>query len=276
LLKFDRIPESSYGILRQDHFESEIEEIAEQVSRLGYATLDSGYTNQELQEISKEFDLVRDQYLNTWGESNLKSINEFHTIRALLTQGSGIFLQLAMNANLLAVLEKLIVGTFILNQQNGIINPPSESYNQGSWHRDLPYQHFISSSPLAVNALFCLDDFNSDNGSTFVLPASHKAIAFPSDTYIQKNAVQVEAKAGQFILLDCMLFHSGGFNKTTKNRRGVNHVYNIPYFKQQINLIGNMPVDQLTKEAKAILGFNLQEPSSIEDYLASRSRKIAG
>ena len=276
MLKFDRIPESSYGILRQDHFESEIEEIAEQVSRLGYATLDSGYTNQELQEISKEFDLVREQYLNTWGESNLKSINEFHTIRALLTQGSGIFLQLAMNANLLAVLEKLIVGTFILNQQNGIINPPSENYNQGSWHRDLPYQHFISSSPLAVNALFCLDDFNSDNGSTFVLPASHKAIAFPSDTYIQKNAVQVEAKAGQFILLDCMLFHSGGFNKTTKNRRGVNHVYNIPYFKQQINLIGNMPVDQLTKEAKAILGFNLQEPSSIEDYLASRSRKIAG
>jgi len=272
-MKFEGIPDSIYGILRRDYFESESEEIAEQVRRLGYAILDSGYTSEQLQFFVETFERVREQYVKNWGESRLKSLNEFHTIRALLTLGGGeIFVQLAMNPNLIAVIQKLIMGNFILNQQNGIINPPGETYNQGVWHRDLPYQHFVTSTPLAMNALFCLDDFDFENGSTFVLPASHKSTNFPSDSYVHSNAVQIKAKSGQYILLDCMLFHSGGFNRTDKERRAINHVYNIPYFKQQINLPGNMHVD-LSSEQMALLGFNIQEPASIEDYLASRSKK---
>ncbi|HCS29385.1 MAG TPA: phytanoyl-CoA dioxygenase, partial [Spongiibacteraceae bacterium] len=134
----------------------------------------------------------------------------------------------------------------------------------------LPYQHYTSSTPLAVNALFCVDDNTLENGAAFVLPASHKAIAFPSESYLRKNAVQVNAKAGQYILLDCMLFHSGGFNRTAKERRAINHVFSIPYFKQQINLPENMHADDLSPEAQALLGFNFQEPASIASYLASR------
>lgn len=267
------VPELVYGVLQQDCFASGQDEVAEQVRRLGYAVLDSGYTPAQLREISEVFDRVRERYVNTWGEARLRSLNEFHTIRALLTHGGAPFMQLAMNPNLMAVVRKLIVGKFVLNQQNGVINPPGETYNQGAWHRDLPYQHYVSSSPLAVNALFCVDDFNFENGSTFVLPASHKAIAFPSENYVSKNAVQVEAKAGQYILLDCMLFHSGGFNRTAKERRAINHVYNIPYFKQQINLPANMNDDGLSAEARGLLGFDFQEPASIEQYLALRSRK---
>jgi hypothetical protein len=37
----------------------------------------------------------------------------------------------------------VIQGTFILNQQNGIINPAKEADNQAAWHRDLPYQILI-------------------------------------------------------------------------------------------------------------------------------------
>jgi ectoine hydroxylase-related dioxygenase (phytanoyl-CoA dioxygenase family) len=274
MTKSNGVPEHVYGVLQQDRFESGQDEVAEQVRRLGYAVLDSGYTPAQLREISDAFDRVRERYVNTWGETRLRSLNEFHTIRALLTHGGATFMQLAMNPSLMTLLQKLIVGKFILNQQNGVINPPGETYNQGAWHRDLPYQHYVSSSPLAVNALFCVDDFTFENGSTFVLPASHKAIAFPSESYLRNNAVQVEAKAGQYLLLDCMLFHSGGFNRTAKERRAVNHVYNIPYFKQQINLPKNMSDYALSVEARELLGFNYQEPASIEQYLASRSKKV--
>jgi len=85
----------------------------------------------------------------------------------------------------------------VLNQQNGVINPPhSERYNQGAWHRDLPYQHFVSSRPLAINALFCLDQFTIENGATKVLPASHRQEAFPSDDFVQSQATPVTAPAG--------------------------------------------------------------------------------
>jgi ectoine hydroxylase-related dioxygenase (phytanoyl-CoA dioxygenase family) len=264
------IPKESYGILQQNKIKTVCDEAVEKIRNLGYAVISSEYTVTELQSISEEFNRTRENYTKEHGEDKLKSLNEFYTIRSPLTHGGEWFLKLSMNKNVLSVVEKLISGKFILNQQNGVINPAQKSYNQGAWHRDLPYQHFVSSKPLAINALFCVDDFTLDNGSTFVLPASHKSDAYPSENYIQKNAVQVEAKAGSFILLDCMIFHTGGFNATGVERRAVNHVYNIPYFKQQINIPLNIMNVDLSVKEKEILGFNYMEPNSIVDYLADR------
>lgn len=267
------IPSTSYGILQQTLSGSVLDQAAEQVTNVGYAVVDSGLTVAELKNLSDEFNRTRERYVETHGVATLSGLNELHTVRSPLTHGGELFLKLALNENLLTVLKKLIFGKFILNQQNGIINPPQETYNQSAWHRDLPYQHFVSSTPLAINALFCVDDFTIENGATFVLPASHKAEAFPSKNYIRQNAIQVEAKAGSFILLDCMMFHAGGFNKTHLARRAVNHVYNIPYFKQQINIPKNVKSADLSAEARDVLGFNYLEASSIADYLASRTGK---
>lgn len=115
-----------------------------------------------------------------------------------------------------------------------------------------------------------MDDFTLENGSTFVLPATHKTVNYPSESFIQRNALQVEAKAGQYILLDCMLFHSGGFNQTKRARRGVNHVYTIPYFKQQIKLPGLLNKANLTVDQKELFGFMFEEPTSIEQFLSNR------
>src|SRR3546814_5583379 len=53
-----------------------------------------------------------------------------------------------------------------------IVNPAEhQSYGQGLFHRDLPHQHFVSSRPLAINALFCIDAFLEANGATLVVPA---------------------------------------------------------------------------------------------------------
>lgn len=266
-------PVKSYGVTQRDATASAIEEAVEQVRRLGFATLDAGFGADEIDEISKAFNTVHARYVHEWGAERLKALDELHTIRALVTQGHQVFRRLALNRNLIAALQQLIVGKFVLNQQNGIINPPGETYNQAAWHRDLPYQHFISSTPLAINALYCVDDFTQENGATFVLPASHKTSAFPTQTYIDRNAIQIEARAGHYILLDCMMFHSGGRNESAQTRRAVNHVYNIPYFKQQINIPRNLKAEDLSEEEKAIFGFYYQEPDSVDAYLASREPK---
>ena len=265
------IPVGSYGVLMQDGPLSEIDEIAEQIRRTGYAILDSGYTMGELEKLSEAFNLTRADYIQKYGEVRLRSVNEFYAIRAPLTHGDPLFIDLATNKNLLKVLGKLIIGKFILNQQNCVINPPNEAYNQGAWHRDLPYQLFVSNTPLAVNALFCIDDFTSENGSTFVLPSTHQMSNYPSTSYIQRNAVQVQARAGQFILLDCMLFHSGGLNRTNLERRAVNHVYTIPYFKQQIRLSELMRNADLDPAQKELFGFYFEESASIDHYLNDRA-----
>lgn len=267
------IPQLNYGILQQNLSENIFDEAVEQVRNIGFAVIDSGYSASELAQFSEEFNATRKNYIEMYGEIELKNIDEYNTIRSPLTHGSEVFLKLALNANLMTVLKKLIQGKFVLNQQNGIINPPQETYNQAAWHRDLPYQHFVCTKPLAINALFCVDDFTCENGATFVIPASHKTEDFPSENYIKKNAVQVQAKTGSFILLDCMIFHAGGYNCTSSSRRAVNHVYNIPYFKQQINIPNNMKNANLSAETIDILGFNYLEPSSISQYLSIRAGK---
>lgn len=268
--RIGHIPEISYGVLTQNKPLSKLDEIAEQVRLLGYAVLDSGYAPGELKQLSEAFNQVRKAYLQKYGESSLRIKKELHTVRAPLAFGDPNFIKMATNKKLIRVLRKLIIGKFILNQQNGVINPPGENYSQGAWHRDLPYQHYVSSTPLAVNALFCLDDFTEQNGSTLVLPASHKTVNFPSTSYIQRNALQVQAKAGSYILLDCMLFHSGGFNESKIERRAVNHVFTIPYFKQQIKLLDLIRHLDLDRDQQELFGFNFQEPTSVDQFLENK------
>lgn len=267
------VPQAAYGVLQQDRFASDIEEVAEQIRRVGYALLDSGHPATKVRGISEAFESARMSYVRRWGEDRLRQLHEYHTMRAPLTYGGPEFLDLAMNARLLSVVGQLILGKFVLSQQNGVINPPGETFNQGAWHRDLPYQHYVSSSPLALNALYCVDDFTLENGSTFVLPCTHKAIAFPSDHYVQANAIQVQAKAGQYIILDCMTFHSGGFNSSRQERRAVNNIYTVPYFKQQISIPKNMRADDFSAEIRELLGFPYSEPESIEAYFQARGAK---
>ena len=168
--------------------------------------------------------------------------------------------------------SRLISGYAVLNQQNGIINPPNgKQYNQGAWHRDLPYQHFVSSRPLAINALFCLDPFTIENGATMVLPASHRQKAFTSDLLVKTQALPVAAPAGSFIVLDCMVFHSGGVNTTAAPRRAVNHVYTIPLIRQQIDMPSALG-DEFTADSnlRRLLGYNVRQPRSVAEYLAGR------
>ena len=94
---------------------------------------------------------------------------------------------------------------------------------------------------------------------------------FPSDNFIKDNIVQLEAKKGDFLVLDSMLFHRAEKNKSDNARRAVNNVYGIPFFKQQINLKTEMKDYKLSKKDRELLGFDVSEiPGSVEAFLNSR------
>jgi ectoine hydroxylase-related dioxygenase (phytanoyl-CoA dioxygenase family) len=262
--------ELSYGVLDQRAVVDDADKAAEQITYLGYAVVESGYTAAEMDGIRRIFDETHRKYVEQYGECVLRGIDEYNGIRLPLIFNDA-FLKLATNARVIELVEKLIQNKFILNQQNAIINPPGQTYNQALWHRDLPYQHFVSSKPLAVNALYCVDEFTTQNGATFVLPSSHTQDAFPSDAYVESNATQVAAPAGCFIVLDCMVFHRGGPNTTAVPRRAVNHMYTTAFIKQQIDIpsaLGNERT--LSPELADLLGFRYRIPRTVDEFLRSR------
>jgi ectoine hydroxylase-related dioxygenase (phytanoyl-CoA dioxygenase family) len=264
-----------YGVLRQTVSNTGIDQVAESIRRLGYGVVGGGYDDTALAALSAAFERAHERHRREHGgAAALEAIDEHNTIRLPLAYESA-FLELAANRTILEICARLIAGYVVLNQQNGVINPPhAQRYNQGAWHRDLPYQHFVSSRPLAINALFCLDAFTIENGATRVLPASHQQEDFPSDRFIESEAATIEAPAGSFIVLDCMAYHSGGVNGTDRARRAVNQVYSIPLIKQQIDLPAALG-EQFTTDPqlRKLLGYDVRTPRSVGDYLASRAAK---
>jgi len=272
-------PINSYGIKRKARAENDIDWALEQLKLVGYTVVDSGYSPVEQDEFAVAFDRALKTQSNKYGDEFLREIDEHNTIRLPLLY-EPVLQKLALNPRILAIAEHLIggshtTGTFILNQQNGIINPAQQDYNQGAYHRDLPYQHFTSSRPLAINALYCIDDFTKENGATLVIPGSHKTELFPSDETVRSLEHQVTAPKGSFLVLDCMVYHSGATNRSKINRRAVNHVYTIPIIRQQIDIPAVLGLNNKQPlEVQKLFGSGNLNASSIEEYYHYRRLRL--
>jgi len=266
---------NSYGVLESETEHDDLSLKIEQLRNLGYTTLDSNYAPGKIIEIREKALLAADKYTELYGHHDLNSLGESNSYRcpALIDQS---FFDIASNPKLQDLVARLITGKFYLNQQNLVINPPmSNNYTQLKYHRDLPYQHYVSSRPLAINALYAVDDFTIENGATFVIPASHKVEKFPTQSYLESTQLQVAVKAGTFLVLDCMLFHAAAPNLSLNARIGLNHVFTTVMFSPQINWktsIEEMDIptsDSLTE----LLGLNYASPDNVNAYLTRRKNK---
>ena len=109
------IPSKAYGVLKRCLADSDLDEIGEQVRNLGYAVFDSGLSAVALRCLSRAFDETRTHYIDTYGEKELRTVDEYWTVRAPLTLDVE-FLTLVLNERLISVMRRLISGKFSLNQ----------------------------------------------------------------------------------------------------------------------------------------------------------------
>lgn len=263
-----------YGARVFNEAKDSLAEAAETLRLLGYAVVDAGLSPEELVTLAGRFEAVRAADAVGPLADLRRRVGEGDLLRCPLAQDPA-FLALAGNPRILALCEGLIGPGFILNQQNGIVNPAgAERYSQSPFHRDLPYQHFVSTRPLALNALFCLDPFTEENGATWLVPGSHKEEAFPSEPVLRAQRRQIAAPAGSFLVLDCMVWHGGGQNRTARDRRAVNHVYTIAMMRQQIDLPAFLG-DDFTQDPtfRQLLGFGHPQPRSAQEYLRMQAAK---
>lgn len=270
----DDIP--NYGVKLRSAAVDDLDTHAEEVRLVGYTVLDSRLSAAELSAYRERVDdIIRRQVEEAGGAEALARIGDANTGRALLAYDAN-FLALVTNARLLGVVGRLLGDYFILSQQNSIVLLPQQAHEQGQYHRDLPYQHFVSSQPMAVNALFCLDPFTAENGATLVVPGSHKYEPFPCTGAIRRLERVIEAPAGSFIVLDAMLFHRGGVNRGVLPRRGVNHVFVLPFMRQQIDLAAMLGDDYARNNPalRRLLGYDVRTPISVHDWRMQRAGKV--
>src|SRR6185437_2790277 len=227
---------AAYGVTKVTAAENPLEILAEEVLRRGYVVTDSGLSAEDIARYREQLDAVYAvQQQEIGGEENMQRINDANVARCLLAYDD-VFLTMAANPVLLGVAERILGANFVLLMQNGEINPPATKHYQINWHRDLNYQHWVCSRPLALSALFCLDPFSRETGGTYILAGTHLKEDFPSDAFVRRHEEVIEAPPGSLILFDSMMFHRAGHNTSGIIRRAVNHVVGMPILGQQISM----------------------------------------
>lgn len=257
----------SYGVREATDVAGASDSIVEEIRIMGYSVIGGVLGDSDLDLVREKIDQVYERQVSEiGGRLKLGEINDLNLVRLLLAYDD-LFLTLATNAVVLQVVEQLLGDYFILSQQNAIINPPDDGDYQSSWHRDLSYQHFVSTRPLAVSALFCIDDFSPETGGTHVLSCSHKFEPFPSEQFVKKYEHCVSAKAGSVLVFDAMLYHRAGANTSKVNRRALNHLYTLPFLKQQISipqaLQGRFSGDPFLRR---FLGYDSESGKNVTDW----------
>ena len=249
----------THGVTLRGIASTAVDRCVEELRFLGCALVPSGLTSGEIAVLRDQLDAVYDrQVAEIGGVGAMTRCNDLDVARCPLVYCEA-FVQVAANANLLAVVARLLGDQFMLLQQNGLLNRPANENYQARWHRDLSYQHWVSSQPLAINALLALDDFTVESGATCILPGSHHREEFPSDEYVARHERSLEAPAGTFLVLDGMLFHRAGRNVAGRPRRGVNHLIGRPFLAQQFDF-------------SAMLGDRYADKELLSRYLGYRWR----
>jgi len=225
----------AYGVVERATASTDASRVAERIRLAGYAVVPSGLSSDEVADLGTRLDRVMARQVEEFGADRLASIGDALTARCPLVYDEA-FVALAAHPVVLAICRELLGDYVILMQQNGVINPSGQRHTQVAYHRDLPYQHFVSSRPLSVSALFCIEPFTTVTGATTMIPGSHRMEQFPSDAVAAELDTAVSADPGSFIVFDSMVFHRAGENRSGRPRRGVNHVFTTPIIAQQISL----------------------------------------
>lgn len=129
-----------------------------------------------------------------------------------------------------------------------------------------PDESYVNNDPslgiapaACCNAMWMLNDFDSENGSTEVVPGTHLSGALPDpDNQSDYHIVQPSAPAGSLMVFDGRLWHGTGANTSTRNRLGVLTLFCAPQFRQQENqIVGLNPElwEKISDKLKDRLGF---------------------
>ena len=141
-------------------------------------------------------------------------------------------------------------------------------------HRDLenfpPFIKMGKSGPcVAANCMLALTDFTEENGATRIIPGSHEWDNFvmsPEDRQKHEDTIPALMKAGDMLIWDGKVIHSGGENKTKDEyRRGIAIPLTPAYFTPEESYAFSIDLEivkTLPSRVQKMIGFRSVFPST--------------
>jgi ectoine hydroxylase-related dioxygenase (phytanoyl-CoA dioxygenase family) len=235
--------------------QSRVDEVVADVAENGYAILEAFLDSQALHRLCQEMQPIFQQTgsRDTQGRGRHSGIQtvHVHNLFAKTRAADGI----AVDPLLLTIIEGVLGEQFQMSVATAMCPDPGvdpQHLHQDDGHYPLPRPHL----PLIANTLIALDDFTRANGATMLVPGSHK---FTHAVEQDSPVIYAEMPAGSLLVFDGALWHGGGGNKTSnQRRRSINLNFNLSWLRQQENQYVGIPRDvwlQLPERLQRLLGF---------------------
>jgi len=231
----------------------------------GYTILEAVISPQECDELAVSIDRAFEREVRDFGEARLRQLNEHGMVRMPFVHDER-FLPLIDHPRVLDLVDAIVGPTAILHLQNAVITFPNDQHWQSRFHRDFA-KDFVATRVLSLNAFWLIDPFDATTGATWVVPHTHRDPVMPTEEYLERYAVQIQAPRGSILFFDSMLIHRAGLNISAGRRRAINHQYTRPFIKQQMDVTRLMKgrVAQESRRAQ-LLGLWSVPPASLEEF----------
>jgi ectoine hydroxylase-related dioxygenase (phytanoyl-CoA dioxygenase family) len=222
------------GVTEQFVPENQVDIHVEEIRRNGYTLLENVLEDEEIGFLKGGIleNIYEKQCGEMGGEDKLIEVGDEHSAKALILYDD-YFSKLVAKRRIHEVVERFLGDEYKLCLQNAIMNFAGKFNPASIWHRDTPYQHYVSTRPLAITTLTVVDEFNEKTGGTVLLPGSQKHEEYPSADFRKKHSVQVSANPGSVMVFNSMMYHRAGYNKSDNIRRAIVQLFVNPLTEQQ-------------------------------------------
>jgi len=178
------------------------------------------------------------------------------------------------NPTMNAYLKEVLSPTFILYAYQSSSLPPGGDNYGSRVHVDC--LRFIPDYITNAGVFFPLDDFNLENGATYYLKGSHKIKFVLDEKKFFKDASRLICKAGDLVVLDALLHHAAGTNKTSEIRHALTMNFCRSYMRQRFDfcrMVDEGFIDNLGEDGRRLMGWNVRVPTSLDEfYLPEKER----
>tara|TARA_B100000073_G_scaffold69415_1_gene51286 strand:+ start:778 stop:1701 length:924 start_codon:yes stop_codon:yes gene_type:complete len=155
--------------------------------------------------------------------------------------------------NLFTIPETLAAARYLIDSREEIalsqiiLRMPLPGQGEQNWHVDWIPRRKESEPVRSVLSSLLLDNYTKENGTTRIVPGSHKKLCSPDEEgYFDQDhpdQVYIEAPRGTLLIYDINTWHRGGKNINGKKRRHININYRSRKIWQQVNFKKILPHD---------------------------------
>jgi ectoine hydroxylase-related dioxygenase (phytanoyl-CoA dioxygenase family) len=204
------------------------------------------------------------------GADRLNRAGELGVIRNMFVYDDH-FYRFLQTPEILEIIDRTLGDTAILHLQNGFILPSladaTPQVFQNAFHRDFP--RWLNGYTASINVMVAVDDFDSSNGATLVVPRSHQQSSPPDPGDMLASAVPTICPAGSLLAFDSTLWHAAGYNGSGRDRMAINHQFTRSWIKQQIDYVRAVGVGSVEKQpprVQQLLGMYTRVVTSLDEY----------